>query len=458
MIKYKKIDIKSPGDFDSLLHEIDPIYINGRIVEEFKKKLSVTCKSIIIEYPYRDVDFSSTYSGFHSKKHKFVPKECYRLHLFFDESLAKDKYGGFIVLRPSYVENRGRAHIHPKMLIDSKSYLMLSSVKAHILGEEYTNPSFPWMSQETDIAVCAHISVWSVIRYFSQKFHRFNEYTMHEIVELTPQYIQRKTPSEGLNILQIAETFSRAGYHPLMLRRQQGDPSKFIGNIFSYIESGIPIIGIMTNKEHAVSIIGHGELQYSFFDSMNQDYIHSHELIDSLIVCDDNHLPYTKIMKTSGTSQYSFDDLDFAIVPLYEKMFLSSDIMRERVLALLKTNNLTLKPPIVLRTYMTSSNSLKEKVSADSAMTKELALTIIRLPMPKFVWCVEISSKDEFKMGKISGKIIIDVTAGTYEHEPWLLFHDTNMVKYFDSSSNKFFLDTFAISPYSFYKHNLKEV
>jgi len=357
--------------------------------------------------------------------------------VIFDKSLEKDQYGGFIVLRPSYVANRGRAHFHPRMLLDSKTYLMLSRLKAHILGEEYLTLSFPWMSQETDIAVCAHISVWSVLRYFSQKFHRFNEYTMNDIVELTPQYIQRKTPSEGLNILQIAETFSKACYHPHLLRRQS-DPSKFI--------------------EHAVSIIGHGDINHALLDAMNQDYIPSHELIDSLIVCDDNNLPYTKIMRTPGTSKYSFDDLDFAIVPLYEKMFLNSDIVRERVLTLLKTKNLDLTPPLVLRTYMTSSKSLKEKVCNDSSMTKELALIILRLPMPRFVWCVDISSKDEFKMGKVSAKIIIDITAGTYEHDPWILFHDSRMVKYFDSSTGNFILDTFSINSYSFYKNNLKEV
>jgi hypothetical protein len=335
---------------------------------------------------------------------------------------------------------------------------MKADFKAHILGMEFISSSFPWMSQETDIAVCAHTAVWSVMRYFSQKFNRYNQYTMDDIVQMTPQYIQRKTPSEGLNILQIAETFSKAGSHPLLLKKGS-DPSKFIGNVFSYIESGIPIIGCMTGKEHAVAIIGHGKLDYTILNSLNDDYISSHNLIDSLVICDDNHLPYTEITKNSGNAHYTFTDLDYVIVPLYEKMFLSADIVNKRVNALLKTNNLDLTAPLVLRTYMTSSKSLKEEFLKDDSIDRKLVEIVLKTPMPRFVWCVDISTKEEFKASMMSAKIIIDITAGTYEQEPWILFHDTNKIKYYDPQADSIkVIENCKIKAYSLYRNNLKGV
>lgn len=458
MIEIKVININSSEDYNALLQNISSLYIDAKVVDEIKSRLAVKCKRILIEYPYRDMDFSSTYSAFHTKKHRMVPKECYRIHFFADRSLVQDNYLGYLVLRPSRVEKRGSAYITPAALIDGDKYLLKTSFKAHILGSEFISSSFPWMSQETDIAVCAHAAVWSLLRYFSQKFHRYNQYTMDDIVQMTPQYIQRKTPSEGLNILQIAETFSRAGSHPLLLQKGN-DPSNFIRNVFSYIESGIPIIGCMTRKEHAVAIIGHGTLDYTVLDSFGANYISSHNLIDSLVICDDNHLPYTEISQRHGSASYTFNDLDYVIVPLYEKMFLSADIVNKRVNALLKTNNLDLIPPLVLRTYMTSSKSLKEEFLNDESIDKKLVDIVLKTPMPRFVWCVDVSTKEEFKSSLMSGKIIIDITAGTYEQEPWILFHDSNNIKYYDPQSDTIkVIENCTIKPYSIYRNNLKEV
>lgn len=462
MIEIKIIDIDSLGDYDLLLQEIDSLYIDSKVVDEIKSRFADKCKKVLIEYPYRDMDFSSTYSAFHTKKHRMIPKECYRVHFFCDKTLEQNTYLGYLVLRPSRVQKRGSAYLTPSALVNGDKYLMKADFKAHVLGTELTCSSFPWMAQETDIAVCAHTAVWSVMRYFSQKFNRYNQYTMHDIVQITPQHIKRKTPSEGLNILQIAETFSRAGSQPLLLKKGS-EPSKFIGSVFSYIESGIPVVGCMTGKEHAVSIIGHGQLDYTILDSLSDDYISSHNLIDSLVICDDNHLPYTEITKSPSSANYTFDDLDFVIVPLYEKMFLSADIVNQRVNTLLRTNNLDLTPPLVLRTYMTSSKSLKEEFLKDDSIDKKLLEIVLKTPMPRFVWCTDISTKEEFKDSMMSAKIIIDITAGTYEQEPWILFHDSNTIKYYDASADKnketkIIVANCTIKPYSLYRNNLKEV
>ncbi|MBF0337116.1 MAG: hypothetical protein HQL05_04720 [Nitrospirae bacterium] len=78
--------------------------------------------------------------------------------------------------------------------------------------------------------------------------------------------------------------------------------------------------------------------------------------------------------------------------------------------------------------------------------------------MPKFVWCVDISTKDDFKSLKMSGKIIIDITAGTYELDPWILYHDLSKVVYYNTATNGFMEETLPIKPYNIYRNNLREI
>jgi hypothetical protein len=67
MIDIKTINISSLEDYDTLLDKITPLYIDNKVVNELKERLAEKCKKILIEYPYRDMDFSSTYSAFHTK-------------------------------------------------------------------------------------------------------------------------------------------------------------------------------------------------------------------------------------------------------------------------------------------------------------------------------------------------------------------------------------------------------
>ena len=76
--------------------------------------------------------------------------------------------------------------------------------------------------------------------------------------------------------------------------------------------------------------------------------------------------------------------------------------------------------------------------------------------MSKFVWCIDLSEMEEYKNKKVSGKIIIDSTAGTKETEPWILIHNKEQIRYYDvcqDSSNE--IKGLQIQPYTEYVHNL---
>lgn len=468
MIEVTEVAINSLSDYAKLLDIVsDPRCINDDIISELQQRIGTSVKEVIVESPYRDLDFSSVYSSHYSKKHKPVPKDCYRLHFFSDDSLTEEAYRGFLVLRPSLMgDPRGRAHLHPDLLAPEGSFLIVSDTfSAHLYGGKYRIRSFPWMAQETDISICAHSAAWSIVRYFSGKYNYYKERSLSEIVDLAPPFINRKTPSEGLNLIQISTILSEAGFHPLFLNSKTHKDTSFLDNVLIYIESGIPVIAsvekIIDGKpfHHAICLIGHGKINLDFQpDFTDREFCLSTSFIQSIVVADDNQLPYIEIDATSNNVKYQLKDITSAIVPLYEKMFLPSDVVINRVKTLFESRALKLPQRAIVRPYITSTRSLKVKAQENDSMNSELKNILLKTPMPRFVWCVDVSSEEEYKKGLCSCRIIFDSTAGTYDIDPFILSHDGDTVVFYDPNSEQWNEANCKISPYSLYINNLKEV
>lgn len=85
MIDFDFLEIKISNDYQLLhkkLKSILPYANHDNLIQELTNRLGLDVKFVVIEYPYRDFDFSSVYSSFYSKKHLQVSKECIRLHFF----------------------------------------------------------------------------------------------------------------------------------------------------------------------------------------------------------------------------------------------------------------------------------------------------------------------------------------------------------------------------------------
>lgn len=166
-------------------------------------------------------------------------------------------------------------------------------------------------------------------------------------------------------------------------------------------------------KPGAVAIIGHGKIDKTSLLSSEENIINIADYLDEIIISDDNQLAFTLISKNS---KYSLDDLDYVIIPLYEKMYINANIVFARVKAIIESNVLELKKQVVVRIYLTSARSFKREALENNTMDTFLKSLILKLHAPKFIWCVEISTKDEYNNGKLSALMIIDSTAGTYEN------------------------------------------
>lgn len=263
MIEFSELIIGSVEDYDKLYDYVGKEAIDDYVVETLKRFVGTSCNKIVVEYPYHDKDFLSTYYCYYSQKFRSFPKKCYRLHI-----MGKDEvYYGYIVLRPTVKGTRlGTTYLSPKPLINEEAYLMLAKYEAHIMDNKCEIKCFPWMKQEVDISVCAHVAAWTILRYYGNKYHNYADTTMGAIAQKIKGDMGRKTPSNGLTPVQIADLFQEYGFSPIIRGGIKEENSKFLDEIMAYIESGIPIVGFISPKQHAVSIVGHGRINCNLYN------------------------------------------------------------------------------------------------------------------------------------------------------------------------------------------------
>ena len=168
--------------------------------------------------------------------------------------------------------------------------------------------------------------------------------------------------------------------------------------------------------------------------------------------------PYYDSEYLSSYYQYynAMADIDFILVPLYNRVHQEYTVLYEKVIDYLETENLNIAEDSVIRLYLASANSLKRRALQDKSMDQLLKDILLRLEMPKLVWCVEISSKDEYKNRMVSARMIIDSTASPGASTPWLFVHDRGKIRYYNAG--KWYETLHKTEAYNMYQHNLKEV
>lgn len=466
MIKLTVISIKEEDDYLEVAQAIPDFLFDDEVLSCLKKYIGLKCDTVIVEFPYYDKDYLSTYYEHYAKKFKKYEKKCCRLH--FENG---DDYYGYITLRPTGNGTKiGKTYLDPHLLIEKEAYLMLSNYEVHMHGQSMEIKCFPWKKQETDVSVCAHTAAWTVLRYYGNKYKNYADITIGSIVNKINNTWGRKTPSLGLYPTQISDLFKDYGLSPLILGGEKVDFYQFTDEVIAYIESGLPLVGFLSPEKHAVSFIGHGEINYSMLNDPEKiaeikddlvDIIPHSRLIQSLYAMDDRFFPYREVPKLPNKEsdvKYGLNQLDHAIVPLYDRMQLNYSEVYARTVAWLQTKELKLEDLNICRLYITSANSLRRNAMASSTMQQELKNVILTLSLPKFVWCVDFAGIENYKSQLTSGRIIIDATSASKDTTAWIMRHDLEKIEYKDYDDNPEYVYTIKteIRPYRLYENNLQ--
>jgi hypothetical protein len=92
-----QIAISACTDLSELREKVGSSYLSDHSLGLLRQSLSDNVQYMLLEYPYVDKDFRSTYYSDFSKRHKKIDRNSYRVHLF-----GKEEYFGFFTLRNTY--------------------------------------------------------------------------------------------------------------------------------------------------------------------------------------------------------------------------------------------------------------------------------------------------------------------------------------------------------------------
>ena len=434
------VQINSEKDWKSFFDCCDG-YLTQPDFCRLQNYLKNDVKSIVLEKEYYDADYRDTYYNFFSRKFANYPSKAFRANFFtrkispqmlFKLDCYKEDYIGFTVIRPNRVASIGRTVLNPQKLTHIHGYVCMSEYPVHILGAELVAKGFPYMSQDTDVTICAHAACWMVFRYFSQRYTRYAEIWPYEVTQLTQDVsMGRLVPSKGLTVWQVTEMFSKFGFYPEIYMR--ADPKYtpiFDRLLYQYVESGLPVVAALSKYNHAITIIGH----LSDFSNL-QPGTTSDKYLKGFIANDDNCMPYHAIRKTDPKpaghwSEFKIEDIDSFIVPLYEKIHLSAEhviklaevILADGALGIDARSNVLNYNQLITRTFLTSSKSYK-KSRRKETLPFGISKVYAELQMPKFIWVCEISTPELYADHKVAGELIIDATANQEDRFSFLAIH-----------------------------------
>lgn len=407
-IEIKKVAAKVSG----LKSFINDDYLTDHTLGLLEAGLSSNIDQYLLEYPYVDKDYRSTFYHDLSKRHREIKRDSYRVHLFGKTSDGNDNnrhYYGFFTLRNTPPFNLGRSYLSPKALANNSQtgYYLLADYDVSILGKKFVCRAFPWMQQDANISRCAQVAIWSIVRYFSEKYSYYAERTNQQILDLVVAKT-RKIPSMGLTVEDISGVFSSVGFEPAIYWRQN-DKKIFEEIIYAFIESGIPIVAGLVTQGHAIALIGHGKPELQNMPS-KQGVLPTASLVKSYISVDDNRMPYSLIGEGGS---YRIDDIDAIVVPLYEKMYLDIRTLIGDLLPKVEAKfGLAKRGGMLRRVFMTSSKSLKSFVLGKCG-DKDYRSHLLRLRLPKFVWLAEYYNKGEYP-DNVYARIVFDATGMEY--------------------------------------------
>ena len=472
---YDWIDLAEPKGYGRLKDLLDPVFDPQAIATRLEDEVTDAVKFVLVEHGYVDKDYRSTLYSFYAKKGRTYRRDCVRLHFFdgrigFDEAIAdflcrdvtpRDCYYGYIVLRPTMVATLGRSVLAPGIRVGAGGRAIQSEHNVNLLGYVLPVWGFPSMEQPADIAVCAHVSCWAILRYYSERFPQYREYLIEEMARLASPFDPGGlVPSLGLTVWEAERVFQAAGCFPLVVAKKQpekegeGDSEEaaaeedvaFYEEMLAYLESGFPLFVEMRSRLHAVVLVGCDWRERSVAPTRSPS--HAWEQVNTLLMVDDNRLPYRSVPAsaistlTSDEGDYSGEHFDKFIVALPEKIHFSASavgaLSDSLAVVLVKGFQVARTNVRIRRYFLTTISELREEVREHaSQMGGVLTGLFMRLNSAQYVWVVEFCDQDQWDRGAVAARAIVDATASRQDPVATLLLHDEQLAISFDRSSGR---------------------
>ncbi|MFV0419334.1 MAG: hypothetical protein ACK5KT_11460 [Dysgonomonas sp.] len=444
-----------------------------RAIKEIDRHLSSLRPNItiIIETDYVDKVYRNSYYSYYATKLRPYKRDCIKLSFFdivfkdqkemFDADSAnrlKDKYLGFIVLRPTPEGIIGRNVISKSALQSNEIEICGVNIGSTVFGLKCNVIGFPHSSQDGELMTCAETSIWALMKYFGNKYPEYKPILPSNIINILKERTNtRQIPSKGLFVNDISYALKDQGFGIVNYDagNYTNDPDDFRKIFNCYIDSGIPLVVALSNNSdvnHALLCIGRKKVDRSttvFLKPPTQiaggKEFHEWNKIPNEFVFNDDNMPRYQLAEfEKPTAHYGLPNwqeckIVHFIVPLHHKIYLSAEEAIKISNYIVSTELKDSKDVITVRTFLASSRTYRDYIRSNSEMNEVLRDTILRRRTPKFLWVTEISNIDSFRNGKVNGIILLDATSVEQNNFRSLIFFNyKEKISFFDEDSKDY--------------------
>jgi hypothetical protein len=408
------------------------VYPRAKYLDRYLSRLRA--QTLVVENHYTDGDYLDDFANYYVRSFVDYSRRCKRLHFFscaFDESGFRerllggfpqdlqDNYLGFAVIRPLPNAIFGRTVLATYPITANRQYPSIRSYAANLFGTELRVNSLAFQEQDTVIAACATVALWSAFQKTATLF-RSRMPTPAEITRTATSstFHSRPLPSRGLTLAQMAHAVKDVGLEPEVIECGPGVP--LLSLIYGYLGLGVPVVlglEIEHHGLHAVTVTG-----YSLKDSPHlqreDNYSGKTPLnrigrrINQLFLHDDGFGPFVKVateeqistpagsvVQLSGTWTVpdhpgTFAKLKpiWAMIPAYNKIRLTYMDIQKSVL-LMNYLLAQVLPSMVDTEWdisLSDNNTLKAHVKAWN-LSADLLEGVLVQSLPRFVWRATLS-------------------------------------------------------------------
>jgi len=286
----------------------------------------INVRTMVVEREYTDPHFLDDVAAYYVRSHEDYPRRCIRLHFFASEfdaerfrkellspttvvvddtrstSFLQAHYMGFVVVRPLPVAIIGRTVLATYPSKPGRVYPGVMRYTAHLFGTELMVESLAYQQQDTVLAACATVALWSSFQKASHLFGTAAP-TPAEITNAANSAVfsTRSLPSRGLTLQQMSRAIAEFGLEPEVVECKPDTP--IISLICAYLDLGLPVVvnvDIETYQPHAITVVGYSladtPRREPEYEAPNLAFIpQSGRRVDQLYVHDDNSGPFTKL-------------------------------------------------------------------------------------------------------------------------------------------------------------------
>ena len=453
------------------------LFANNVVVrlQQLLTSLDTPARTAVIERDYIDADYSASY--YDQRGRSFTPDKrgTTRIHFFAEEfskrSLTtaspqavkkmQSAYLGFAVLRPETPVTLGRTVISCPATICGKPvrFPSRSVTKVDLAGIPLEVESCPYMSQDAKIMACATAALWMSTSSLVDKIPNVASHTTAEITALAMSLDRPFGPAvgrRGLSIVEMEQALFQMGFDPRRHPLPNADRLVEICHLFS--DSGIPpVLGIeLGGVGHAVTVVGYTLGAPSNPAPTVPGMFSAHQFVPYLVLHDDQRGMYllaevqdVQIPNDPRSAQLTIhtpSGLEKALctailVPFPRRVMLDALEVRTQAevwIPFEKRLGVIEDREVVCRKLLVRSNAYKQTLlenrrspATPNGYPNDLVNFARALPMPRYVWLIEVSYMDEWDPADLTSppviaEFVLDSTLTEARRPDFLMAHFPN--------------------------------